>query len=54
MVLRDAKREVVMATSKIENEVNGPSEMELLAVFRGLQMCVQMDIPKLIVEVIHY
>lgn len=33
MVLRDAKGEIVMAASKIENEVNDPSKIDLLVFF---------------------
>lgn len=36
IVLRDEKGELVMATSEVENEVNDPESIELLAILRGL------------------
>ncbi|KAF5443558.1 hypothetical protein F2P56_036105, partial [Juglans regia] len=50
MVLRDSTGKVVMATFVAESAVLEPSTIELLAVFRGLQMCLPLGVPKLIVE----
>lgn len=33
-----------MAASKIENEVAYPEDIEVLAIFRGLQLCANMGI----------
>lgn len=43
-ILRDDKGEIVIAASKMENEVNDPKSIELLAMFKGLQLCVNMGI----------
>lgn len=50
ILLRDDKGEVVMAASKKECKVNDPIEIELLAMFRELQLCIQWDIPDIILE----
>ncbi|KAF5455283.1 hypothetical protein F2P56_024878 [Juglans regia] len=50
VVLRDDKGKLVMATSKIENEVDNPSTIELLALLRGLQLVVYLGFSKLVVE----
>ncbi|KAF5481611.1 hypothetical protein F2P56_002251 [Juglans regia] len=50
MVLCDSNGKVVMAATIFEPAVNEPSTFELLIVFRGLQMCLPLGIPKLIVE----
>lgn len=50
MVLRDVKGDVIMIATRKEYEVNDPIEIELLAVFRGLQICMHMGITNLIVE----
>lgn len=39
-----------MAASKDEVEVVAPEDIELLAVFRGLQLCALMGIKKRIIE----
>lgn len=36
IVLRDADGDIVMATNIVENEVNDPEPIELLAILRGL------------------
>lgn len=50
IVLRDANSEIVMAASKVENAVNDPKAIELLAILRGLQLCANMGIQKLIIK----
>ncbi|KAF5454638.1 hypothetical protein F2P56_024287 [Juglans regia] len=50
VVLRDDKGKLVMAASKIENEVENPSTIELLALLRGLQLIVHLGFSKLLVE----
>lgn len=47
---RDDKGDIVMAASKVENEVDDPEAIELLAMLRGLKLCANMAIHKLIVE----
>lgn len=47
-MLRTGK--VVMVASKVEPEVEDPEAIELLAVFRGLQLCSTMGISNLLVE----
>ncbi|KAF5476857.1 hypothetical protein F2P56_003549 [Juglans regia] len=50
VVLRDDKGKLVMAASKIENAVENPSTIELLALLRGLQLIVHLGFSKLDVE----
>ncbi|XP_035551024.1 uncharacterized protein LOC118349636 [Juglans regia] len=49
-LLRDAKGELIVATSKAEFDVENLETIELLAVFRGIQLCASRGIPNLIVE----
>ncbi|XP_041021186.1 uncharacterized protein LOC121262645 [Juglans microcarpa x Juglans regia] len=49
-VLRDCKGEVLMAISKKEQEVSDPTGVEMLAIFRGLQLSVHLGIHHLIIE----
>lgn len=49
-ILRDENGKVVMATSKAEVEVFAPEDIELLAVFRALQLCISVGIKKLVIE----
>lgn len=49
-VLRNENGEIVLAASKIKNEVHELEDIELLAIFRGLQICANMGIQKLIIE----
>ncbi|KAF5478189.1 hypothetical protein F2P56_004771 [Juglans regia] len=49
-VLRDDKGDVVLAASKIEYEVNELEDIELLAMFGGIQICANMGIRRLILE----
>lgn len=39
-----------MATSRKEHEVNNPTEIELIAIFLGLQLCMHTRIINLIIE----
>ncbi|XP_042942894.1 uncharacterized protein LOC122277073 [Carya illinoinensis] len=50
LILRDSTGTVVMAATISETEVNDPSTIELLAILRGMQMCIPLGIPKLMVE----
>lgn len=43
-ILRDHAGEVIFAASKKEYEVNYPTKIELLAMFRGLQLYAQQGI----------
>lgn len=49
-ILRDEKLDIVMAASKVENEVANPKDIELLTIFKGLQLCADMGIQKLIID----
>ncbi|XP_042939527.1 uncharacterized protein LOC122274566 [Carya illinoinensis] len=51
VILRDENGKVVMATCNKEPEFSEPMEVELLAILRGLQLCVPMGINDLIVEI---
>lgn len=50
MVLQDEGGRVIFTASKPEHEVDGPMEIELLAVPRGLQICFPLGITELQVE----
>ncbi|XP_040999440.1 uncharacterized protein LOC121245502 [Juglans microcarpa x Juglans regia] len=50
MVLRDSHGNVVMAATVSGNAMNDPTIIELFAIFKGLQLCLPLAIPKLIVE----
>ncbi|XP_042974874.1 uncharacterized protein LOC122306493 [Carya illinoinensis] len=52
LLLRDAARNVIMATSKAENDVESQKTVELLAVFRELQLCSSMGITNIMLRVI--
>lgn len=39
-----------MAATKLEKHIDDPLEIELLAIFRGLKLCLPMDILSLTVE----
>ncbi|CAI9753117.1 unnamed protein product [Fraxinus pennsylvanica] len=49
-VLRDSSGKVILAMSKTEICVEESEVIELLAILRGLQLCVNMGIPYLMVE----
>lgn len=49
-VLRDAECRVIMAATKSEKQTGDPLEIELLAIFRGFQLCVPLGIENLKVE----
>lgn len=53
VILRDGRGKVLMAASRKEAEVNDSMEIELLAILRGLQLCVPMGLHDLVVEVTH-
>ncbi|XP_040989052.1 uncharacterized protein LOC121236684 [Juglans microcarpa x Juglans regia] len=50
LVLRDGKGNVMLAASKIEYEVSDAQAIELLAIFRALQLCANMGIQRLLLE----
>ncbi|XP_041011343.1 uncharacterized protein LOC121255128 [Juglans microcarpa x Juglans regia] len=50
VVLRDTHGKIVMVATKVEFEVERPTTIELLAVLRGLQLCLPLGIPNLVVE----
>lgn len=50
VILRDEKGRVLFAVSKKEMAVNGPIEIELLAILRGLQLCIHKRITNLVIE----
>lgn len=50
VILKNNKRETIMASSLLENEVYNPEAIETLVIFRGLQLCAHQGIPKIIVE----
>lgn len=49
-ILRDETGTVLMADSIKGMEGNDPTEIELIAIMRGLQLCILMDIVDLIVD----
>ncbi|XP_042950614.1 uncharacterized protein LOC122282698 [Carya illinoinensis] len=49
-VLRDKEGKVIFAASKSEPAIADPMEIELLAMLRGLQLCVSLGITSLQVE----
>ncbi|XP_042939414.1 uncharacterized protein LOC122274444 [Carya illinoinensis] len=50
MLLRNDRGVVLFSASKKENGVTDPMEVELLAILRGLQLCILMGIPDLVIE----
>ncbi|XP_042954609.1 uncharacterized protein LOC122291024 [Carya illinoinensis] len=50
VILRDEKGKVILAACHKEPEFSDPMEVELLAILRGLQICVPLGINDLIVE----
>lgn len=50
VVLINERGDVILACSKMANEVANPKFIEALAMLRGLQLCVQWGIPKLIMK----
>ncbi|KAF5472300.1 hypothetical protein F2P56_009031 [Juglans regia] len=50
VVLRDEAGKVILAASKVEFEVNNTEAIEMLAIFRALQLCTSMGIHRLIME----
>ncbi|XP_042962388.1 uncharacterized protein LOC122296651 [Carya illinoinensis] len=49
-ILRDSKGEVLMAASKKEHEIRNATSIEMLAIFRGLQLTAHLGIQHLIIE----
>ncbi|KAG7967769.1 hypothetical protein I3843_08G116200 [Carya illinoinensis] len=50
IILRDHNGDVVVAASKVEREVSSPEFIEAIALLRGLQLCAQWGVPKIILE----
>lgn len=50
IVLRDMSGGIVMATSEKGEDVHGATTIESIAMLRGLQLCLPLGIPKLIIE----
>lgn len=50
IILRDSSGNVVLVANKKEEEVPDPSTIEILAMFRGLQICANIGIQNLILE----
>lgn len=50
VILRDEKKDLMMAASKIENEMNDQEAIEFLAMFRDIQLYAHLDFSKLILE----
>ncbi|KAG6693248.1 hypothetical protein I3842_10G159900, partial [Carya illinoinensis] len=50
VILRDHNGDVVVAASKVEREVSSAVFIEAIALLRGLQLCVQWGVPKIILE----
>ncbi|KAF5463849.1 hypothetical protein F2P56_013977 [Juglans regia] len=50
VILKNTSSEVIMVANMKENGVNDPMEIELLAIFKGLQICIPMGIDELIIE----
>ncbi|XP_042952134.1 uncharacterized protein LOC122289223 [Carya illinoinensis] len=51
VVLRDDKGQVTFATSKPENALTDPMEIELTAILRGIQLCIPLGIVELQIEI---
>lgn len=49
-ILRDDQGRVVTAATKLEEQIGNPLEIELVALFGEIQICVQLDIHTLKVE----
>lgn len=50
VILGNTKGDLVMVASKLENEVHDPITIELLAMFRGLELCASMGNADIILE----
>lgn len=50
LILRDELGETMMAVSKVEQDVSNPDDIELLAIFGGLQFFAVKGIHNLIIE----
>ncbi|KAF5454765.1 hypothetical protein F2P56_024405 [Juglans regia] len=50
LLLRNSKAEIIFSTSKKENDVNDPIEIEMLAILRGLRFCFPLGISHLVIE----
>lgn len=49
-IVRDCKGEVIMAASLKEQEVQQPKVIKILAFYRGIQLCLQLDISNIIMN----
>ncbi|XP_035544595.1 uncharacterized protein LOC118347988 [Juglans regia] len=50
VVLRNHMGEVLMASSRVESVFLEPEQVEAVALLRGLQLCMRLGIPKLIIK----
>ncbi|XP_042958008.1 uncharacterized protein LOC122293496 [Carya illinoinensis] len=50
VVLRDDKGQVTFAASKLEDALADPMEIELIAILRGIQLCIPLGIAELQIE----
>ncbi|KAF5445095.1 hypothetical protein F2P56_034173 [Juglans regia] len=50
VIFRDSEGTVLLVASMKESEVGDPAEIEMVAMLRGLQLCIPMGIEKLILE----
>ncbi|KAF5470900.1 hypothetical protein F2P56_011387 [Juglans regia] len=50
VVLMDEKGGVILSPCKKENEINDPIEIEMLAILRGLHICIPLGITQFVIE----
>ncbi|XP_042950031.1 uncharacterized protein LOC122282138 [Carya illinoinensis] len=50
VILRDHNGDVVVVVSKVEREVSSAEFIEVIALLRGLQLCAQWGVPKIILK----
>ncbi|XP_035541668.1 uncharacterized protein LOC118344672 [Juglans regia] len=50
VILRDSEGTVLLAASMKESEVGDPAKIDMVAMLRGLRLCIPMGIEKLILE----
>lgn len=49
-ILRNAQGETIMAACLPEEGIKTPKEVELAAILRGLQICIELEIKKIILK----
>ncbi|KAF5477637.1 hypothetical protein F2P56_004257 [Juglans regia] len=50
VILRDHNGDILVACSKVERDVVSSKFIQAIAMFRGLQLCIQWGVPKLTLE----